>query len=435
LSLACAAGAGFAEDSAAVKNDEKNPEAPAVAWAPDPAVMAATRREFLAQSRAAFLDETGRTPVPQTDFPFPKNFADFFAKDIADLKSLASQIAYLSLGRGPEEISAYADMVMHVAARLGIEPPESALPKYHDRVRPQDRPLTPLQEQGFSELTEAVRAPLSEKRYLYVAQIFGKPASTRSSSAKPTARPARKKRRGHAAVAPPPEPEGPSQSVLGAIDWKRADELATAAADGADGWNRHTRRRRRGRCYEWVRMALQKTGLWTDKYRSEVTAKGDSRRPRRAYSFAWAMNKIESRWQKDPFLGREVPLRRLDLRVDPLVRGSIVVFDRKACGFNNRSGHIEVISSIEPLRASSYKFHEVKIDCLVSAANAGLVHIYVPQRLDPYPPAPTPAAAPAVTEAPMAPVAAPAAPSPLTAAAAPLSAAIPASPAPAPANP
>jgi hypothetical protein len=386
-SLACAATA-----SAQVKGDEKNPEAPAVAWAPDPAVMAATRRQFLAQARACFLDPTGRAPLPQTDFPFPKSFADVFAKDIDDLKSLASQLAYLALGRGPEDMTTYADMVVHVAARLGIEPPESVLPTYRDRVRPRDRALTPQQEQGFSELTEAVRAPNLQRRYLYVADIFGKPASAQS----PQSKPARKRRRGRAAVAPPPDPQGPSQSVLDAIDWQRADKLASAAAEGAEGWNRHTRRRRRGRCYEWVRLALQKTGLWSDDYRTEVTAKGDSRRPRRAYSFAWAMNKIESRWQKDPFAGRQAPLRRLDLRVDPLVRGSIVVFDRQACGFNNKSGHIEVISSIEPLRASSYKFHEVKLDCLAQAANAGKVHIYVPQRLDPYPPPPAEAAASAL---------------------------------------
>ncbi len=385
LSLACAAGAGAATASAQVKGDEKNPEAPAVAWAPDPAAMAATRREFLAQARASFLDPTGRAPLPDTDFPFPKNFVDVFAKDIDDLKSLASQIAYLALGRGPEDMTTYADMVIHVAARLSIDPPESALPRYQDRVRPRDRPLTPQQEQGFSELTEAMRTPDLQRRVLYVAGLFGKPASTQSPQLKPTARSGRKRHRGRAVVAPPPDPQGPSQSVLDAIDWKRADELASAAAEGADGWNRHTRRRRRGRCYEWVRMALQKTGLWSDDYRAEVTAKGDSRRPRRAYSFAWAMNKIESR--KDPFAGRQAPLRRLDLRVDPLVKGSIVVFDRKACGFNNKSGHIEVITSIEPLRASSYKFHEVKLDCLANAANAGQVHIYVPQRLDPYPPA------------------------------------------------
>ncbi|MCX5795815.1 MAG: hypothetical protein NTY77_10005 [Elusimicrobia bacterium] len=394
--LACAFSLAFAGTvSAQVKGDEQNPEAPAVAWAPDPGVMASFRREFLSQARACFLDPSGRTPPPQTGTPFPKNFVDVFAKDIADLKSLASQIAYLTLGRGPEDMSVYADMVVHVAARLGIEPPESALPKYRDRLRLRDQGLTPQQEQGFSELTEAVRAPNSQKRCLYVADIFGKPALAAGPQPQKAARPGRKRRRGRAVVTAPPEPPGPSQSVLDAIDWKRADELASAAAEGADGWNRHTRRRRRGRCYEWVRMALQKTDLWTDDYRTEVTAKGDWRRPRRAYSFAWAMNKLESRWQRDPFLGRQAPLRRLDLRVDPLVKGSIVVFDRKACGFNNRSGHIEVISSIEPLRASSYKFHEVKLDCLAKAANAGLVHIYVPQRLDPYPPQSADAATPA----------------------------------------
>ena len=108
--------------------------------------------------------------------------------------------------------------------------------------------------------------------------------------------------------------------------------------------------------------------------------------------------------------------------MDPLVKGSIVVFDRKACGFNNKSGHIEVISSIAPLRASSYKFHEVKLDCLAKAANAGQVHIYVPQRLDPYPPPPV-AAAPAAEAS--------AGPNPLAAAAPPPLGQTPANPAPA----
>jgi hypothetical protein len=98
------------------------------------------------------------------------------------------------------------------------------------------------------------------------------------------------------------------------------------------------------------------------------------------------MNKLESRRLQDPFADRQAPLRRLDLRVDPLVRGAIVVFDRSVCGHDARSGHIEVISSVAPLRASSFKFHEVKLDCLARAANEGKVHIYVPRRLDPYPP-------------------------------------------------
>jgi len=370
-----------------------NPEAPA--WALDPKVFAAAREKCLAQTRAAFLDGSGRSPLPTTDFP--DNYAVSFATQTAELKSLAAQTAYVRLGRGPEDMSTYADMVVHLAARLGVDPPESALPIYRGRARPAGQALTPQQEQGFSELTAAVRDPGFRRRAIYIPAIFGKPASARVAAPAALRGAKGKRRRSRRAVAPPPEPQGPPRSVLESIDWKRADELAAAAASGADGWSRKTRRRRKGRCYEWVRMALQKTGLWTEEFRSEVSSRGDSRRPRRAYSFAWAMNKIESRIEKDPFIGRPAPLRRLDLRVDPLVKGSIVVFDRNACGFNSRSGHIEVITSIEPLRASSYKFHEVKLDCLAKAADAGQVHIYVPQRLDPYPPKPEPrpAAAPA----------------------------------------
>ncbi|MDD5629459.1 MAG: hypothetical protein PHU21_10375 [Elusimicrobia bacterium] len=381
LTFLCAAGLAGAAGASAQVQDRTDPEAPAVAWSPDPAFMASLRREFLAQARACFLDPTGATPLPSMDLPFPRYFADLFAADIADLDSLASQIAYLAAGRGPEDMSTYADMVVHVARRLGIEPPESALPAFRGRVRPRDRVLTSQQEQGRTGLSAAVREPNLGRRILYVVDAFGKPAAAPSQPAAPS----RKRRRGRAPVAPPPEPQAPAGSALAEIDWERADELALTAAEGADGWNRRTRRRRRGRCYEWVRMALQKTGLWTDGYRSEVTGKGDWRRPRRAYSFAWAMNILESREQKDPFAGRQAPLRRLDLRVDPLVKGAIVVFDRRVCGFNNRSGHIEVISSVEPLRASSYKFHEVKLDCLAKAAMSGQVHIYVPRRLDPDP--------------------------------------------------
>lgn len=404
----CPAGAAMAAPQPAY--DEKDPEAPAVAWSLEPAAMAAIRGEFLDRTRAAFLDQTGRTPLPATDFSFPRGFIDVFEGDINGLISLGAQAAYVKLGRGPEDVGTYSDMVVYVAARLGIDPPESALALYRDRVRPPDRALTPQQEQGFSELIEAVHAPAFSRRVLYVEDIFGK-TGTSAAGVRPAAGRGRKRRR---TVAPPPEPGGPPRSVLDMIDWKRADELAEAAAEGAVGWNRSTRRSRRGRCYQWVRMALQKTGLWTDDYRTEVTSRGDKRRPRRAYSFAWAMNKMEASGN-DPFAERKAPLRRLDLRIDPLVKGSIVVFDRKVCGFDARSGHIEVISSIAPLRASSYKFHEVKLDCLARAANAGQVHIYVPQRLDLYP-----AQEPAESEAPAAgpgePAAEPEAPAPAGAA-------------------
>jgi hypothetical protein len=427
LCAVCWAGAAWARAA-----DQSETEAPSVAWALDPKVMAAAHSAFLTQARAAFLDRTGKAPLPSTEFPFPPPFAAAFAKDIAEIKSLAAEAAYVQAGRGPEDMTTYAEMVVLVATRLGIEPGESVLPLYHDRVRPPGKALTPQEEQGFSELTAAVKDPGFQHRYLYVEGLFGKPALANRSTPSDviTTRRGRGKRRRQVVVVPaPPEPQGPSHSVLDTVDWKRAEELAAAAADGAEGWNRRTQRRRRGRCYEWVRMALEKTGLWRDSYRAEVTSKGDSRRPRRAYSFAWAMNKLELRGDMDPFAERKAPLRRLDLRVDPLVKGSIVVFDRKICGFNNKSGHIEVITSVDPLRASSYKFHEVKIDCLIKASNEGKVHVYVPQRLDPYPPAPeAPASAPvvAVDAAPAPTVAASIAPAVVTPVAPPVAVAAPA---------
>ena len=205
---------------------EADPEAPAVAWPVDPEVMAKQSREFKAAARAAFLDPAA--PLPDTGFPFSQAFSEAFAKEISELVSLAAQVAYVRLGRGPEDISAYADMVAHVAARLGIDPPESALPRYRGRTRPADQPLTPQQEQGFSELTEAVSSPEFRKRFLYVADIYGQPPPP-EAPAQPAAkaRQGRKKRR--AAVQPPPEPKGPTESVLEVIDWKRAEELADAA--------------------------------------------------------------------------------------------------------------------------------------------------------------------------------------------------------------
>ncbi|HEX4046691.1 MAG TPA: hypothetical protein VH309_02595, partial [Elusimicrobiota bacterium] len=238
-----------------------------------------------------------------------------------------------------------------------------------------------------ASLAADVRNKTYKSRYLFLADVVATPVPPLRTA---VPRRGKRGRRRRAAVSPPPEPKGPPESVLGSIDWDRAQELASAAQEGAEGWYtatsrkraRREQRKRRGRCYAWVRMALQQTGLWTDEYRDEVPVRGDRRRPRRAFSFAWAMNTMETEEEKDPADAPKPPLRRLDLRVDPLVIGSIVVFDRNVCGFNSRSGHIEVISSLDPLRASSYKFHDVKLPCLIGAAIAGRVHVYVPRRMD-----------------------------------------------------
>ena len=364
--------------------------APALAATVDPHAFDAARERFLALARSSYLDKTGRTPLPSLEVPEP--IAEAFASDVLSLKSLAGQAAFVEAGRGAENLPDYADMVVLVAARLGIKPPESALTVYRDRVRSSSQTITSELAQASAELSTAVRQRAYKSRYLFLSDLVGTPMASVKPAAKVAAsgrRGAKSKRR-RVVVSAPPEPQGPSESVLDSVDWDRAAELASVAEEGAQGWYaaaskkrvRREQRKRKGRCYEWVRMALQETGLWTDEYRDEVPQRGDWRRPRRAFSFAWAMNALETREQKDPAAARKAPLRRLDLRVDPLVIGSIIVFDRNVCGFNAKSGHIEVVSSIEPLRASSYKFHEVKLPCLIGAANAGRVHIYVPRRTD-----------------------------------------------------
>ena len=356
----------------------------------DPHAIDSPREHFLARARASYLDKTGKTALPALEIPAP--VAEAFASDVAALKTLEAQAAFVETGRGAESVPDYADMVVLVAARLGVKPPESALSVYRDRVRSSSQTLTSEMTQASAQLTADVHQRAYKSRYLYLSDVVATPVASLKPIVKivSSGRRGGKRKRQRVVVAPPPEPQGPAESVLDTVDWDRAEELASVAENGAQGWYkpasrkkvRREQRKRRGRCYEWVRMALQETGLWTDEYRDEVPQRGDWRRPRRAFSFAWAMNALETREQKDPAAARKAPLRRLDLRVDPLVIGSIIVFDRNVCGFNASSGHIEVVSSIEPLRASSYKFHEVKLPCLIGAANAGRVHVYVPRRTD-----------------------------------------------------
>ena len=354
----------------------------------------ALRVSFLAEARQSYLDKSGRAALPA--LAVPPRLAEAFASDVAELKAVSEQVAFIELGRGAETPPIYADMAVLVAGRLGIRPPEKALAVYRDRVRASTQTLTAEQAEGGAALTAEIRERNYKPRYLYLADVVAlavPPAKTPTKTILVRKGKHKVRRVVATGTAAPPEPQGPAESVLDSIDWDRAEELASAAEEGAQGWYstvsrkkaRREQRRRRGRCYEWVRMALQETGLWTNEYRDEVPLRGDWRRSRRAFSFAWAMNMLETKEQKDPAAARKAPLRRLDLRVDPLVIGSVIVFDRNVCGFNTRSGHIEVVSSIEPLRASSYKFHELKLPCLVGAANAGRVHVYVPRRVEPSP--------------------------------------------------
>jgi hypothetical protein len=279
-------------------------------------------------------------------------------------------------------------MIVFVARRLGIDPPETAIPVYRGRLRGAADALTPDEQSLRTQLLADAQKAGGRKRYLFISDLVGSPnpdwaapqervvivRTKRGKKVKKVVRPPE--------TAPPPKPV----SVIAQVDWQKADELAEVADDNAHGWDRKPReslrryrrrlRRLRAHCYEWVRRDLTALGIWdANLFRGYVPAtRRDRKRPIRAASFALAMAKVEEKES----LAAQTSLRQLNLRVDPLVRGAIVVFSQSVCGYSPRNGHIEIITSVEPLQAASFKFHPVKTECLIKAANENKVHIYVP---------------------------------------------------------
>lgn len=349
------------------------------------------RVTLTASIRDWFMDETGQVDPP--DLVFAPADEAMFPAQVDALRSLRDQAAFLRAGRvdGWDDWAAYADMTVLVAVRLGVEPPESAIPVYRGRLRPLADDLTPYEESVREELATAIRDPQFAKRYLYIADLVGYP--------NPPNRPplitvkTRKGRRRITKVvqakageyAPPPR----VVSLIDRVDWEKAGELAEVAEDNARNWdqkdgesNRKYRRRLarlRKHCYEWVRRDLTALGFWDPNiFRNNIPTRGDRKRPIRAASFALAMAKIEAAAEKKEPLGEKTSLRQLNLRVDPIVRGAIIVFGTSVCGMDPRNGHIEIVTSLDPLRAASYKFHTVTTECLVRASNENKVHVYVP---------------------------------------------------------
>lgn len=354
------------------------------------------RREAMFGSiREWFMNDTADAEPP--DLVFAPADEAMFPSRVAELRNLRDQASFLRAGRvdGWDDWAAYADMAVLVASRLGVEPPESAISIYRGRRRPSAETLSPEEEQIREELATAVREPEFAKRYLYIADLVGLP--------NPPDRPpllrlrTRKGKRRVMAYVPakPGEYAPPPRvvSLLDRVDWEKAGELAEVAEDNAKNWNRkdgesskrYRRRlaRLRKRCYEWVRKDLTALGFWDPNiFRGTVSRRGDPKWPIRAASFAVAMAKIEAAADKGEPLGEKTSLRQLNLRVDPIVRGAIIVFGQSVCGMDPRSGHIEIVTSLEPLRAASYKFHTVTTECLVRASNENKVHVYVPLKLD-----------------------------------------------------
>lgn len=346
----------------------------------------AARRAALSELRRRFLETAPRSEDPAAD-------AGLDLEQDGPLASLRAEVDFLRAGRvdGFDDWPTYADMVVYVAARLGVTPPESALARYRGRVRPANAPLAPEEARERSFLLGKIEDPEFAKRYLYIPGVIDAP-QPEVAEAPPPPPPIKKGKKGRQAkssprgpeLAPPPKPV----SVIDRVDWDVTEQLAEVADDNAHNWDRRAKenarhyarrlRRLRKHCYEWVRRDITALGLWDDRlFRGEVPGtRRDPKRPIRAASFALAMAKVQA---ADPLAAR-TPLRELNLRVDPLVRGAIVVFAQNVCGFDRRNGHIEIVTSVVPLRAASYKFHDLKSDCMARASEQNKLHVYVPLR-------------------------------------------------------
>ncbi len=339
------------------------------------------RRAILLELKRAFLAPVDRSEEPTKLDLAPEKTAN-----------LRAQVAFLRAGRVEEfdDWATYADMVVFVAGSLEIFPPESLLARYRGRVRPISLPLTAEEARARSALLGSISSAEFVKRYLYIPGAIDTPEPKIALAPLPPppvphGKKSRKSRVAHALeLAPPPK----AVSVIDRVDWDAAEQLADVADSNAHNWDRrkgesphrYARRLRRLRkhCYEWVRRDIAALGLWDELvFRGPVPGtRHDPKRPIRAASFALAMARVADA----DVLSARTPLRELNLRVDPIVRGSILVFAQNACGSDRRSGHIEIITSVVPLRAASYKFHEVRSDCLAQAYAENKIHLYVPLR-------------------------------------------------------
>jgi hypothetical protein len=365
----------------------------AVAAGPSaPEVFEAKQDVLLGAIKTRFLDKTGKAPLPEMNFSAADETA--YKDKISELRALGDQAAFLDKGRveALDDRQSFADMAVVMAQQLDIEPAEAVIPLYLARVRLPEDKLTSEEQQIRTELAAAARSPDFSRRFVFINELVGSP---NPETPQPKDRVVYVRRKGkrvkrivHAReMAPAPK----EVSVIEQVDWDKAEELADVADTNAHGWDRKPReslrryRRRlrhlRARCYEWVRRDLTTLGIWdASLFRGDVVrpTRYDRRRPVRAASFALAMAVVEG----NKPLAAKTSLRQLNLRVDPLIRGSIVVFSQSVCGYDAKSGHIEIITSVDPLLAASFKFHPVKMECLVKASNENKVHVFVPLLAD-----------------------------------------------------
>lgn len=171
-----------------------------------------------------------------------------------------------------------------------------------------------------------------------------------------------------ARIPPPAEPEplpaAPAQkaarSLPGDYDAQKAALLASAALNNNLGYFA-------GRCYEFVANHMERAGVIRPSQWDELGIGPDH-----AADFAAWANANPAAMRAGLSLEKmETPEKVADL---PL--GGIVVYERGACGFSKRSGHIEVVVAENQLCSDGCESFEAA--CLEDPAVRSRIHVYVP---------------------------------------------------------
>jgi hypothetical protein len=138
-----------------------------------PAVFESSEAAAMAHLRTWFMEES----APEPELAFSTADVQAYALPIASLHTLKSHIQFLKAGRvvGQDDWQTYSDMAVILAHRLGVDPPEDAIPVYRGLVRPEDKPLTPEETAIRAELVGSANAPGAPKRYVYIQDLLGAP--------------------------------------------------------------------------------------------------------------------------------------------------------------------------------------------------------------------------------------------------------------------
>lgn len=144
------------------------------------------------------------------------------------------------------------------------------------------------------------------------------------------------------------------------FDAARASKLAQAAAAGNIGAFK-------GKCYEYVSYHMEAAGIIRPEQWSQLGIGPDY-----AADFAeWAANNPD-------LMLRELGLHRMPTPSDKMAVpvGSILVYERGACGFSRKAGHIEVVTA--PDQACSDGCESLDQACFADPAEAARIYVIIP---------------------------------------------------------